>query len=649
MAILSADKRDVQVNGDFKTSGFKIQASAKAFEILSSNIYTNKVRAVIREYNCNAYDAHIAAGNSEPWNVHLPTDLEPYFSVRDYGTGLSDEQVREIFTTYFHSTKTHTNDFVGALGLGSKSAFSLVESFTVTSYYNGKQNNYSCYKDEHGEPQVALLTSNDTDEPNGLLVSMSVSGREYEFEKEAIEVFKYFDRLPNINDREAVNKIKDAKKDYTFVNDKMSLKGNWGSLYALMGNVAYHIPDDYADGLSGFIRFDIGDLSFNAGREELSMDDSTKAKLKEVISQVNYDLAQTVHDSLSATACSWEAAKMYSNLSGKVRAAIHKSSLDFEDFKLPVIAEGNQGVTIYSRGNWGREAVDVTDSRWLPISSDYKITYCITKPRMKTRILSWMKDQRGAKLVCMTQEQADFFGVPAALLHDIESVVPELERSRRASSPTRTKVSVWNGKEVTWRVKPNQCWDDVEIDKDNVRRVYVEISRYEPTDGRFRRSDFKNINDSLEHVGHDKIEIYGLKTAYLKTKAFKNANWISLRDYLKEVVDNLPTLVIVEKANRSFSYSSLFKKLSDKVSDSRFTEYAELLVKVEQQYSDRFAYNNLGAHSKLIKKDLLGELDKEIVECYPVIKLLNHCGEYAETHQVEILANHIEGVTNGNT
>jgi len=114
MAILSNDKRDVQINGDFKTSGFKIQASAKAFEILSSNIYTNKVRAVVREYNCNAYDAHVAAGNEQPWDVHLPTRLEPHFSVRDYGTGLSDEQVREIFTTYFHSTKTGSNDFVGA-------------------------------------------------------------------------------------------------------------------------------------------------------------------------------------------------------------------------------------------------------------------------------------------------------------------------------------------------------------------------------------------------------------------------------------------------------------------------------------------------------------------------------------------------------
>ena len=47
-----------------------------------------------------------------------------------------------------------------------------------------------------------------------------------------------------------------------------------------MGNVAYKIPSEYQNSLSGFINFDIGDLSFNAGREELSMDDSTKTALK---------------------------------------------------------------------------------------------------------------------------------------------------------------------------------------------------------------------------------------------------------------------------------------------------------------------------------------------------------------------------------
>ena len=262
MAILSNDKRDVSVSNDFKTSGFKIQASAKAFEILSSNIYTNKVRAVIREYNCNAYDAHVAAGNGEPWDVHLPTLLEPYFSVRDYGTGLSDQQVREIFTTYFHSTKTNSNDFVGALGLGSKSAFSLVDSFTVVSYYNGVKTDYCCYKDEYGEPQIATLASSDTDEPNGLEVSMSVEGRQDDFEDEAVNVFKYFDVLPNINDKEVVKYILKSKGYYKFVCDEGSFNTGYGSLYARMGNVAYKIPSDYKSDLSGFINFNIYQRKF---------------------------------------------------------------------------------------------------------------------------------------------------------------------------------------------------------------------------------------------------------------------------------------------------------------------------------------------------------------------------------------------------
>jgi len=102
--IINEVKQDVQVSGEFKTSGFKIQTNSKAFEILSSNIYTHKERAVIREISCNARDAHIAAGHNDPIKVHLPTKLEPWFTVRDFGIGLSDEDVRNIFTTYFCST-----------------------------------------------------------------------------------------------------------------------------------------------------------------------------------------------------------------------------------------------------------------------------------------------------------------------------------------------------------------------------------------------------------------------------------------------------------------------------------------------------------------------------------------------------------------
>ena len=144
--ILNEAKKNVVVSGDFEQTNFKLKADPKAFNILSDKIYTNKVKAVIREISTNAYDAHVAAGNDEPFDVHLPTDLEPWFSVRDYGTGLSHEDCMEIYTTYFHSTKTDSNDYVGALGLGSKSPYSIADSFTVTSWFNGEKRVYSAYK-----------------------------------------------------------------------------------------------------------------------------------------------------------------------------------------------------------------------------------------------------------------------------------------------------------------------------------------------------------------------------------------------------------------------------------------------------------------------------------------------------------------------
>jgi len=55
---------------------FRIRNSAKAFNILSSGLYANKIRAIIRELSCNAVDSHIAAGRSgTPFDVHLPNQL----------------------------------------------------------------------------------------------------------------------------------------------------------------------------------------------------------------------------------------------------------------------------------------------------------------------------------------------------------------------------------------------------------------------------------------------------------------------------------------------------------------------------------------------------------------------------------------------
>ena len=43
-------------------SSFRIRSNRRAFQILSSNLYANKIKAVVRELSCNARDSHVAAG-----------------------------------------------------------------------------------------------------------------------------------------------------------------------------------------------------------------------------------------------------------------------------------------------------------------------------------------------------------------------------------------------------------------------------------------------------------------------------------------------------------------------------------------------------------------------------------------------------------
>ena len=134
---------------DGSESAFVIKASPLAFAIMSSNLYSDKIKAIVRELSCNARDAHVAAGKEDvPFDIHLPTYADPTFYIKDYGTGLSKEQIAGdhdehgnfvpgLYQTFFDAPKDKTNDMIGCLGLGSKTPFAYARQFTVESRYNG--------------------------------------------------------------------------------------------------------------------------------------------------------------------------------------------------------------------------------------------------------------------------------------------------------------------------------------------------------------------------------------------------------------------------------------------------------------------------------------------------------------------------------
>jgi hypothetical protein len=289
---------------------FRIRNSAKAFNILSSGLYANKIRAIVRELSCNAVDSHTAAGKqATPFDVHLPNTLDPTFSIRDYGTGLTHEQVQNIYTTYFESTKTESNAFIGALGLGSKSPFSYTDNFTVTAIKDGTRGVYSAFINGEGVPSIVLMHSEATDQPAGVEVKFAVDSRSdfHKFEEEARHVYTYFRLRPVVSGGDGEFKFRDVEyKEKNIIPGVHYTEGR-GSR-AVMGNIAYPIDIPNAETALGELHkllncgmemhFDIGELDFQASREGLSYIPQTINAIRAKLEALNAQLA--VHVALEA-------------------------------------------------------------------------------------------------------------------------------------------------------------------------------------------------------------------------------------------------------------------------------------------------------------------------------------------------------------
>lgn len=305
---------------------FRIRNSAKAFNILSSGLYGNKIRAIVRELSCNAVDSHMAAGCADtPFDVHLPNQLEPWFAIRDYGTGLDHEQVTNIYTTYFESTKTDSNDYIGALGLGSKSPFSYTDNFTVIAVKNGRRGIYTAFINDLGIPSIALMTEEETTEPNGVEVKFAVNSH-YDFDKfrqEAVQVYQHFALRPVVSGNQHFKFEDIAYESKDIVPGVHQTKNGRGST-AVMGNIAYPIEIPNPEQTLGDLRymlnyglefhFAIGELDFQASREGLSYIPQTVEAIKAKLSALNSVLVTKLKAEADAIDNLWERAFF---LSGK--------------------------------------------------------------------------------------------------------------------------------------------------------------------------------------------------------------------------------------------------------------------------------------------------------------------------------------------
>lgn len=316
MKVAHAEQHVFGSRGLTETKAFNIRTNAHAFKLLSSGLYSDKIAAVLREIGCNAFDAHTEAGTPDrPIVVKLPNRIDNQFYIRDYGPGLSHEDVMNLYTTYFASTKQNSNDYTGAFGLGSKSPFSYTDSFTVLSVHGGIKRTYSAYLDNQGSPTISKLTesSAEADWLHGVQIGFPVKVEDFSnFQQTATKIFKWFKVTPKIEGAAAipVTPPKFSSPDFDFYPTSGIRAG------AIMGNVYYPVDMNIMKGTTGLLNFTnvisgivlklkIGDVQVTASREQLEYTPATIAllteKLKKALEYIGNDIATNLR-----TAKTWE-------------------------------------------------------------------------------------------------------------------------------------------------------------------------------------------------------------------------------------------------------------------------------------------------------------------------------------------------------
>jgi hypothetical protein len=322
---------------DFEESEFGIDSSdvSHVIHLLRNQIYSNKTLAVIREYTTNAVDAHVESGKPNlPIQVTLPTKFEPTFKVRDFGSGLNHEEIKNLYTRYCKSTKRQSNSFTGQLGIGCKAGFAYGDSFGIVSYCNGIKNTYNAQVDESTKGKVILLDSSSTTEPNGMEIIISVADSDVSvFRTQSLELFKFFKVRPDIKNL-GEDKIKEEvvllegsnwklyeeqSHSYNYYHSRNSFYSPYNhNAIAVMGNIGYLIdPSNINDASKEVqqlcslrnlrIEFEIGELSVAPSREALEYTKATQKAIIQKLELISKELQKFASEKLSNSSDLYEA------------------------------------------------------------------------------------------------------------------------------------------------------------------------------------------------------------------------------------------------------------------------------------------------------------------------------------------------------
>lgn len=547
---------------------YTVEMSSHLFDILINKLYNDKISAVMREIGCNAYDAHIENGNAdEPFEVHLPNSFCPYFYIRDFGTGMTPEEIVSLYTRLGASDKRDSNDFTGCMGIGSKSPFCYQNNFSIESFLDGKRYIYSAFIGEDGKPKVAVMPGNGsaTIEPNGVKVQMAVPSIDFgNFNNKAAEVFSYFKTIPKI-----------VGQSITIEQPKYRVEGSGWKLRAcspyynknskaIMGNVAYPISfnDDQLSEKQRILMmcpidiwFDIGELQVAANREGLQYDKRTIRKLLERFDDIIEDVVDKLCDSIRSAKTLWDARVSYievrNDYQNHLTKLLERKNIQWNGIELftsfmneidvPEFEHAESFCRVFSKIyghiNSHKMATCMVPSNMVKLVVDDLDRGAMTRckhyisitPNINFVYLFKFGSPQDRQNVVNTLGITDDHFIPASSLQK----PPKAQRASRQAVEESTNVLLYNDSRHT---SCYSYWKNIEKDLAD-GGLYVEVNRFKVKFNGTLENPYRiaNIVVCLKSLGFDTV-VYGLKTAVI-SQALRKGKWECFFEYAKRIAE----------------------------------------------------------------------------------------------------------------
>ena len=340
MIINSGVTETAKVIGGVDTSNsMRMNLTAQSYSLILENLYKDPLGAVLRELTTNAVEAHQMAGTTDKKvAIQLPTMLDTDLIIRDFGTGLTDDEIEKYLNCLFSSSKGEDNDAMGGFGLGSKSPLALVDSFNLVSVKDGYQYDYMWIKEKGQIPTPIFQGKSKTSRQNGITITVplgsstkvplqnlqryvaaSANRQLFAFQNQVMiveDASKDYDDLVDISSKLFTDKLLVDLPNISIYHDS-AIAGNGGysygygrnytaKSYVQIGSVIYDYSfadisfsdlAAYFNNLQNFvvaIKVPIGQLELPMSREEVNITDNNKTLVGQAYKRALDDIKQHI-------------------------------------------------------------------------------------------------------------------------------------------------------------------------------------------------------------------------------------------------------------------------------------------------------------------------------------------------------------------